>query len=254
MHNIDIMHQECNGVESIVMMCMNFTEKSKDNKQARKNLAMICHHPSLELSACDTKTQAPFCMKAIERKEVMTWMKNLKFLDGFVAGFRWAVNLKTGKLTALKSHDYHVIMEWLLLNMLWGYVHQDVWKTLAELSYFYIQLCAKEIKKEMMEKLEKVIPLLLCKLEKIFPPGWFNPMQHLLIHLSYEAKVGGPVQYRWMYPFERALKRLRHMVGNKAGVEGYTSQRNITSMHIRCGTMYIKMILTLTLAFFNQEP
>jgi predicted transcriptional regulator YdeE len=44
-------------------------------------------------------------------------------------------------------------------------------------------------------------------------------MQYLLIHLSYEAKVGGPVQYRWMYPFERALKRIRHMVGNKARVE-----------------------------------
>jgi hypothetical protein len=28
------------------------------------------------------------------------------------------------------------------------------------------------------------------------------------------------VQYRWMYPFERALKRLRHIVGNKARVEG----------------------------------
>jgi hypothetical protein len=28
------------------------------------------------------------------------------------------------------------------------------------------------------------------------------------------------VQYRWMYPFEITLKRLRHMVGNKARVEG----------------------------------
>jgi hypothetical protein len=81
-------------------------------------------------------------------------------------------------------------------------------------------LCAKEIKKEMMKKLEKEILVLLCKLEKIFPPGWFNPMQHLLIHLPYEAKVGCPMQYRWMYPFERALKRLRQMVGNKTRVEG----------------------------------
>jgi hypothetical protein len=96
-------------------------------------------------------------------------------------------------------------MEWLLQNMLQGYVHQDVWKMLAELNYFYRQLCVKE----MMEKLEKEIPVLLCKVEKIFPPGWFNPMQYLLIHLPYEAKVGGLVQYRWMYPFERALKRLR---------------------------------------------
>jgi hypothetical protein len=64
---------------------------------------------------------------------------------------------------------------------------------------FYRQLCAKEITVEMTEKLEKEIPVLLCKLEKKFPPGFFNPMLHLLIHLSYEAKVGGPIQYRWMY-------------------------------------------------------
>jgi hypothetical protein len=42
---------------------------------------------------------------------------------------------------------------------------------LAELSYFYRQLYAKEIKKEIIEKLEKKIPMLLCKLEKLFPPG-----------------------------------------------------------------------------------
>ena len=28
-------------------------------------------------------------------------------------------------------------------------------------------------------------------------------MVHLPIHLTSEAKVAGPVQYRWMYPIER---------------------------------------------------
>jgi hypothetical protein len=42
-HNIDIMHQECNFAERIVTMCMNFPEKSKDNKQTRKDLDMICN-------------------------------------------------------------------------------------------------------------------------------------------------------------------------------------------------------------------
>jgi hypothetical protein len=72
----------------------------------------------------------------------------------------------------------------------------------------------------MTEKLEKEISVLICKLEKIFPPGWFNPMQHLLVHIPYEAKVGGPEQYRWMYHIERTLKYLRAMVGNNAIVEG----------------------------------
>jgi hypothetical protein len=77
----------------------------------------------------------------------------------------------------------------------------------VELCYFYRQLCAKEITVEMMTKLEKEILVLLCKLEKKFPPVFFfNPMQHLLIHIPYEAKVGGPIQYRWMYHIKRALK------------------------------------------------
>jgi hypothetical protein len=99
-------------------------------------------------------------------------------------------------------------MERLLPVIFHEYLNDDVWKALAELSHFYRQIYAKEIKKEMMEKLEKEIPVLLCKLEKIFPLGWFNPMQHLLVYLPYEAKVGVLQQYRWMYPIERALKSL----------------------------------------------
>jgi hypothetical protein len=72
----------------------------------------------------------------------------------------------------------------------------------------------------MMEKLEKEISLLICKLEKIFPLGWFNPMQHFLVYIPYKAMVGDLVLYRWMYHIESALKYLRAMVGNNARVEG----------------------------------
>jgi hypothetical protein len=58
--------------------------------------------------------------------------------------------------------------------------------------------------------------MLMCKLEKIFPLGFFNPMQHLLVHLTYEAKVCGLVQYRCMFHIERSMKKLSAMVGNKA--------------------------------------
>ncbi|XP_065882193.1 uncharacterized protein [Euphorbia lathyris] len=71
-----------------------------------------------------------------------------------------------------------------------------------------------------MEHLQDEIPIILCKLEMIFPPGFFDSMEHLPIHLPYEAKVAGPVQFRWMYPFERFLGRLKKNVKNKAQVEG----------------------------------
>ncbi|KAL4287934.1 hypothetical protein AHAS_Ahas19G0235800 [Arachis hypogaea] len=37
---------------------------------------------------------------------------------------------------------------------------------------------------------------------------------------SYEARLGGPVQYRWMYPIERFLLKLKNYVRNKSRPEG----------------------------------
>jgi hypothetical protein len=59
-------------------------------------------------------------------------------------------------------------MERLMSVMFWGYFDDAVWMVLAELSYFYRQLCAKEIMVEMMQKLEKEIPVILCKIKKNF--------------------------------------------------------------------------------------
>ena len=166
MHNIDVMHQERNMGESIISTCMNITDKTKDNPKARKDLALICRRPTMEIGENQKKPRAPFSIKPKRKKQLMKWLKNLKFPDGYAAGFRRSVNLKTGKFSGLKSHDYHIIMERLLPVMFRGFVKNDVWKALAELSYFYKHLCATEIKKEMMEKLEQQIPILVCKLEK----------------------------------------------------------------------------------------
>jgi hypothetical protein len=86
--------------------------------------------------------------------------------------------------------------------------------------------------------LENEIAVLVCKIETIFPPGWFNAMQHLLVHLPWEGRVGGPMQFRWMYSQERELKKLRYTVRNKARVERCIAEAfmckeitNITSMY-----------------------
>jgi hypothetical protein len=76
--------------------------------------------------------------------------------------------------------------------MFHGYFDADLWKIFEELSYLYMQICAKQVSKLMMQKLEKEITVLVCKMEKIFPPRWFNAMQYLLVHLPSKAKVGGP--------------------------------------------------------------
>jgi hypothetical protein len=56
-----------------------------------------------------------------------------------------------------------------------GYLNPYVWKILTELSYLYRQICAMEVSKSMIQRLEKEIMLLVCKIEKVFALGWFNP-------------------------------------------------------------------------------
>jgi hypothetical protein len=181
------MHQEHNVVESIISMCFDVTGFSKDNINARKDLAALCNRPSLEteINAKGNlkRPRAPYCLKPAERKEILSLLKKLKFPDRYASNIKQAVNVSTGKLNGLKSHDYHIIIERLMLIMFCCYFHADLWKIFTELSYLYRQICAKQVSKMMMQKLEKEIAVLVCKMEKIFPLGWFNVMQHLLVHL-----------------------------------------------------------------------
>jgi hypothetical protein len=48
-HNIDLMHQERNIVESIISMCLDVISFSKDNMNVRKDLAALCDRPLLEV-------------------------------------------------------------------------------------------------------------------------------------------------------------------------------------------------------------
>ena len=102
----------------------------------------------------------------------------------------------------MKSHDCHVFME-RLLPIAFIDLPDPIWKPLAELSKFFKDLCSTSLREDELIQMQQNITIILCKLEQIFPPGFFDSMEHLPIHLPYEALVGGPVEYRWMYPFER---------------------------------------------------
>jgi hypothetical protein len=62
-------------VESIISMCFNVTGFSKDNVNARKDLADLCNCPSMEpkVNAKGNlkRTQAPYCPKSTKRKEIL---------------------------------------------------------------------------------------------------------------------------------------------------------------------------------------
>ena len=127
----------------------------------------------------------------------------MKFPDGYVSNLGRCVDLSGNKLYGMKSHDCHIFMQRLIPIAFRELLSANVWQALTELSIFFKDLTAIVITEDDMKRLEEDIPIVLCKLERIFPPSFFDSMEHLPIHLAYEARVAGPVQYRWMYPFER---------------------------------------------------
>jgi hypothetical protein len=196
-HNIDVMHTEKNVVEALWATIMDIPGKIKDNAKARVDLATLCDRPNLQMKPPGRgkiwrKSKANFVLTKPQRREVLEWIKTLMFPDGYAANLSRGVNLSTMRVLGMKSLDYHIWIERLLPAMVRGYVHENVWLVLAELSYFFRQLCAKELSRTVVADLEIIAPVLLCKLEKIFPPGFFNPMEHMILHLPYEARMGVP--------------------------------------------------------------
>ena len=68
-----------------------------------------------------------------------------------------------------------------------GFLDSDIYEAIAELGKFFRELCSKTLNRDILAEMKKEIPVILCKLEKIFPPAFFDVMVHLAVHLPEEA-------------------------------------------------------------------
>ena len=109
---------------------------------------------------------------------------------------------------------------------------------------FLLAICSRTLRVEDIEKAKEHIVLILSKLELIFPPAFFDIMIHLVMHLPEEAILGGPVQMRWMYPFERFMKPLKEYVRNRARPEGSIAEGYVVNEALTFCSKYLKGVET----------
>jgi hypothetical protein len=107
------------------------------------------------------------------------------------------------RLYGMKNHDYHMFMQTLIPLAYHDLLPKEICDALTEITHFFRYICSSKLQTRHIDRLEMNIVETICKSEMIFLPSLFDSMEHLPMHLSYEAKVGGQVQYRWIYPFER---------------------------------------------------
>ena len=76
------------------------------------------------------------------------------FPDGYAANLKRGASLDNLKIFGLKSHDWKIWIERVMPVMLRGFIPEDEWLVLAELSYFFRVLRAKELLPGFLEEME----------------------------------------------------------------------------------------------------
>lgn len=202
-HNLDVMHIEKNVFDNMVYTLLDDKSKSKDNLNARKDLREMGIRSELWSDDDGKYSPARFTLDNNGKNIFLNVLKSVKLPDGYASNISRCVDIRNRKLTGLKSHDSHVIMRDLLPIAVRNLLPEDVTSVIIELSRFFRDISSKVLDVNELNKLQERIVLTLCQMETIFPPSFFTVMVHLMVHLVEEAKLGGPVVFRWMYPIER---------------------------------------------------
>ncbi|XP_035845327.1 uncharacterized protein LOC118491566 [Helianthus annuus] len=245
-HNLDVMHIEKNVCDSLLgTLLMN--DKSKDTPNARSDLEKLNIRPSQWLKQLGGKFLSPhpkYSFKSDDRKLFCQFIKNVKLPDGFGSNISKRVTDNNANITGLKSHDCHILMQRLIPIGVRGLLTKDTSTPIVDLCMFFKQLCSRTLSVDDMKKAKDDIVTILCKLEMIYPPAFFDIMVHLLVHLPDEAIAGGPVAFRWMYPFERYMKKLKNYVKNPARPEGCIAECYVFEEALTFCSMYLKDVQT----------
>ncbi|XP_004289427.1 PREDICTED: uncharacterized protein LOC101296719 [Fragaria vesca subsp. vesca] len=181
-HCLDVMHIEKNVCNSIVGTVFGFKDKTKDIVKARKDLQLMNIRPHLWLTTSGSMPLAHYRINPANEKKVFKWFEAIKYP--------------------------HVVIR--------PYLCPDVVEPLVAVSKFFQKLCARELEKSNVLRLKEDIVYIMCKLERIFPPSFFDIMIHLMIHLPEQAMV---LVHNNILNF-RQLGEYKKYVGNRGKLEG----------------------------------
>ena len=163
-----------NVCENIINTLLCIDGKSKDNLNSRLDLQALnirsdLHPVELEVEDKFYLPPAPYEMNVAQQRLFCGVFKGARFPYGLAADIRGNVHVKERKITGLKSHDNHILMQHLLPLAMRRLLTEKVSATLICVSNFFKQIYSHVISVSDMEKLEAEIAETLSILETIFP-------------------------------------------------------------------------------------
>ena len=212
-----------NVFDNIVNTILQVDTRSKDNVNARKDLKRLKIRDHLHVDETQTNPElpeAPHYMNPANKRLFCSVAKHAKFPDGYASYLFNKVRLDDKKIVGLKTHDCHIIFQDIFPFAVSKTMPASVSLPLIKLSNYFKKVCSKIIHPSEIEKLEDEIPEILCELEMIFPPSFFDIMEHLIVHIATEVLYAGPVQFRNMWSPERFIGKVKNWVHTRSHPEG----------------------------------
>jgi len=191
-----------------------------------------------------------YTLSKSKKTQFLNFLKDAKFPDGYASNIQRCLTVDAIKLQGLKTHDCHILLQRIIPARVRGLLDDDVYQTIVEFGKIFKELCSQRLNTDLLAQMKTEIPIILCKLEKMFPPAFFDVMVHLAVHLPDEAILRGPVQFGWMYPIERRLYTLKKSVRNKAHPEGSIAEAYLVDEALTFCSRYMEDVETR----FNRLP
>ncbi|XP_062113352.1 uncharacterized protein LOC133824484 [Humulus lupulus] len=247
-HNLDVMHIEKNVCDNIIGTLLDIEGKSKDTLKARKDLQNLNIREELWLKKdpSNNKFEKPYASYTLTREECKDFCKfiqSVRLPDGYASNISRCVT-DNDKLGGMKTHDCHVLLHKILPAALLPFLTDNIRGTLIELCQFFKKICAKTLQISDIEELRDGIVIILCKLEKIFPPSFFTIMVHLCVHLPDQVLLGGPVASRWMFGTERHMGLYKKYVRNMSRPDGSIAEAFVVDEAVTFLSRYVSNIET----------
>ncbi|XP_074299841.1 uncharacterized protein LOC141631013 [Silene latifolia] len=229
-HCLDVMHIEKNVCDNIINTLLNVPNKSKDNAAARKDMMDMKIRPELAPQEDGLRTYLPPAAHTLSKKEKIEFCKCLHGVEvpeGYSSNISSLVSMRDLRLSGLKSHDCHALMQQLLVVGIRSILPKKVRYAITRFCFFFNAICNKINDPGELDALQNLIVTSLCQFEIYFPPSFFTIMVHLTVHLVREIKYLGPVYLRYQYPFERLMKVYKDYTSNRYRPEGCINERAI---------------------------
>lgn len=164
-------------------------------------------------------------------------LKNLRTPSHYVSTLH--TKISKGKLSGLKSHDFHVLLQQILPLCYRKISNKAFAGTIIRISRVFRKLCGKTVNRDDKEQLMEDSSETMCMLEKEMPPSFFDIMSHMPNHLVEELFLCRPIHIQWMYPYERYFKTLKGYVRNLSKPEGSIAQGYQTKQALDYITEYM---------------